>query len=114
MGDRTWIYHETEEPKIIDSDDIASFEEEGWRDSPAPFVKIADFNVDTDDSAGIQQLGDSVQGVADALNGALNLEKMTKDELEDYAKDNFGIDIDRRKSKSNLIDEIQALIDGNG
>lgn len=113
MGFRTWIYHETEEPQIIDSDEYEGYEADGWRDSPAPFIKIADFNVDADDQVGIQQLGDSVQGVADQLNGALNINEMDNDELEDYAIEHFGIDIDKRlKVKANRK-AVQAMIDGN-
>ena len=113
MGHRTWIYHKTEEPKIIDSDDRESFFEQGWRDSPAPFIKLADFDVDPDDQVAVQQLGDSVQGVADALNGALNIGEMDKDELIEYASESYGKDLDGRKGVKKLRVDVQAMIDGN-
>jgi hypothetical protein len=113
MGHRDWIYHDTEQPKIIDSDEMESYKEDGWRESPAPFIKIADFDIDPDDSVGIQQLGDTVQGVTDALNGALNIDEMDKDQLEEYALENFGIDLDKRKNEDKLRDEVRAMIDGN-
>lgn len=110
-----WMYHKTENPKIVHSEDEKQKHyDEGWRDSPAPFINIKDFNVDPDDSSAIQQLGDAVQGVADSLNGALQLENMDKEGLEEYAKEHYGKDIDRRKSTKKLRAEVQAMIDGNG
>lgn len=38
-----------------------------------------------------------------------DLEAMTKKELETYALERFGVDLDRRKSKGALIAEIEAL-----
>ena len=35
-----------------------------------------------------------------------SLNKLTKVQLEDIAKSEFGLDLDRRKKKENLIDEI--------
>lgn len=32
MGYRTWVYHKTQEAKIVDSDEREALEEEGWRD----------------------------------------------------------------------------------
>ena len=80
MSSKRWIYHETEKPKIIDSDKYESFYDDGWRDSPACFIKVADFDVDPDDDVAVQNLGDTVQGVVDALNGALNLDEMPVEE----------------------------------
>jgi len=37
MGHPQWIYHRTEEPRIIDSDDLAGYVEEGWATTPATF-----------------------------------------------------------------------------
>lgn len=108
-----WMYHKTEEPKIVDNgEDFDSMKADGWRESPAPFIDITDFNIDPDDSVAVQQLGDTVQGVADALNGAIQLDQMDKDQLEEYAQEHFGQDIDRRKSVKKLRGEVQAMIDG--
>ena len=35
--------------------------------------------------------------------------KMTKAELETYAKDQFGVDIDRRKKKADLVAQVKEL-----
>lgn len=37
------------------------------------------------------------------------LSKMTKDEIEDYAKNKFGVDLDKRKSKADLIEAVEAM-----
>ena len=37
MGHPQWIYHRTEEPRIIDSDDLPKRIEEGWATTPAAF-----------------------------------------------------------------------------
>jgi hypothetical protein len=114
MGFRQWIYHETEAPKIIDSDNFDLFYDEGWRDSPAPFIKVADFDLDADDAVGVQQLGDTVQGIVDSTNGALNIDKMKKAELFEYASDHFGVELDESMHLAQLRAEIKVLINGNG
>ena len=83
MALKAWIYHETEQPKIVDADKRQPYFDDGWADSPVKFIKIADFAVLPDNEMGIQQLGDAVEGVAKALNGALNIDSMDRDELED-------------------------------
>ena len=39
----------------------------------------------------------------------VNLASKTKKELQDYGKANFGVDIDLRKKKSDLIKQLQDL-----
>ena len=38
-----------------------------------------------------------------------SLTDMTKDELETYAKETYGVDLDKRKTKTALVEEIEAL-----
>jgi len=38
-----------------------------------------------------------------------DFDKMTKAELETYAKDQFGVDIDRRKKKADLVAQVKEL-----
>jgi len=40
----------------------------------------------------------------------VNLEKMSKDELEDFAKKKFKVDLDKRKSKRKLVSEVKKLL----
>lgn len=37
------------------------------------------------------------------------LEEMTKDELETYAREEFDVELDKRRSKKKLIDRIKTL-----
>jgi hypothetical protein len=119
MSYRQWIYHETEQPKIIDSDDLASYVEDGWADSPAQFLKLESVGLDKDkiaagdeeEAAKAQQALDAVEGVVASLNGALNLEKMKKAELEAYALEHFGVDLDKRRTKKALIKQINELME---
>jgi len=37
------------------------------------------------------------------------LEKMTKKQIEDYAKKQFKVDLDRRKKKADLVEEVVKL-----
>jgi|TARA_R110000744_G_scaffold91942_8_gene178262 hypothetical protein len=41
------------------------------------------------------------------------LAKMTKVDLEKHAQDEFGLDLDRRKTKAGMIDDLLAQIDAN-
>lgn len=109
MSHKQWIYHATKKPKIIDSDNFESMKAEGWADSPAQFIKLEDLGIDKDDTVKAQQALDMVGGVAESLNKALNLNQMNKQELEDYAKEHYGVDIDRRKSVKALRKEVKAL-----
>lgn len=111
---KCWVYHETEEPIIVDAEEAQSYYDDGWKDSPRYFVKTTDFGVEPDDHIAVQQLGEAIEGVADSLNGALNIGEMDKSDLADYAETHFGKNIDKRKSISSIRNEIQGMIDGNG
>jgi len=43
----------------------------------------------------------------------ISLEEMTKIELEDFAKEVYGIDLDRRKSKNSMINKIKQMEKGD-
>lgn len=109
---KTWIYHKTEEPKVINSDEFEGYKAEGWADTPAGFIHIVnDFGIDKDDALAVQQLGETIQGVVDSNNGALNLETMTKKELEAYGRKHLDIELDCRKSKGFLVKQIKSLLE---
>ena len=38
-----------------------------------------------------------------------SLSKLTKQGLEDFAKEKYGVDVDRRKKKDDLVKEVLAL-----
>lgn len=117
MTYRCWVYHETEEPKIVTKEEAETLYNDGWKDSPACFIKLESVGIDKDkvdagdeeENTKAQQVLDAVEGVKDSLNGALNLELMDKNELEAYAKEHFDVDIDRRKGLKRLVKEIKEL-----
>lgn len=112
-----WIYHETEQPKIIKQSDFEKAEQDGWADSPAQFIKLEDIGIsqlkidngDDQEETKAQQALDAVEGIVASLNGALNIDKLNKDELEAYALEHFGVDIDKRKSLKKLRIEVKKL-----
>jgi len=110
---KRWIYHETKQPRIINNSEYEQYEPLGWADSPAQFIKIESLGIDKEDSEKAQQALDAVAGVVESLNGALNLGSMSKNELEDYAKEHFGVDIDRRKNIKALRAEVSRLSNDN-
>lgn len=107
---RTWIYHATKKPKVIKSDEFELFESQGWADSPAKFAKIVDFGVDEDNAQQVQALGEAIDGVKDAANGALNIGSMDKKQLEEYATKHFNVDLDRRKGIKALRKQVNELL----
>ena len=109
---RRWIYHETKEAFTIEDEEFESYEKEGWKDSPAYFIKLPDVGVDPDDPMAVQQFGEAVEGVKNSLNGALNVDKMDKFKLEEYAREHFGTELDRRQKIKTLREQVKALISG--
>lgn len=106
---RRWIYHAKNDPKIIDSCDFEKHEKAGWADTPAKFAKIVDFGVDENDPAAVQVLGEAIAGVNERINGELNLELMSKDELEKHARKHFKVELDKRRTKAVMVAEIKDL-----
>ncbi len=101
---RQYLYHETKAPMIIDTKDVDNYK--GWKDSPMHFIKTTDFGVDPKDSAKVQFLGESIQGVKDCCNGLLNLRIMNMKELREFASVHFKSI--KARSKKALIDKIEA------
>lgn len=111
MG-RRWIYHKTEEPFIIEDEEFESYEKKGWKDSPAYFIKLPDVGVDPDEPMKVQEFGEAVEGVVNSLNGALNINEMDKHELEAYAREHYGTELDKRQKLRTLRKQVKSLIDG--
>lgn len=109
---RRWIYHATEEPKIINSDEFKGYEDKGWKDSPAEFCKTTDFDVDPKDKEKVQALGEAIEGVADRINGELNVDVMDKEQLAMFAKEHFKVDLEMNKRVGTLRKQVKKLIKG--
>jgi hypothetical protein len=109
---RLWIYHKKEEPKIININELDEFEKDGWKDSPLYFIKLPDVNIDPEDNIAIQEFGNAVDGVRDSLNGALNLDLMSKSELIEYGKKHYGLEFNNRHRINTIKTSIKQSIDG--
>ena len=117
MSHKRWVYHATKKPKIINGCDFEQMESEGWADSPAKFLKLEDLGIDkakidagdAEEEGKAQQALDMVDGVKESLNKALNIDKMSKNELQDYAIEHYGVDLDKSKSVKVLRKEVKAL-----
>jgi hypothetical protein len=116
---KTWVYHATKAPKVIDSSEFEQMTALGWADSPAIFLKLETIGIsqekikngDVDEAAKAQQALDAVEGIKDYMNGSLNFNKMNKQELEDFAKHHFGVDLDRRQKPNKMIKQIKDLME---
>jgi hypothetical protein len=117
----TWIYHKTEQPRIINQSDYPSHKESGWLDSPASFLNQADFGIDREkmldgdsqEALKAQQVFDSINGVKDYCNGVLNLDSMTKKQLFDFAKKHLKIELNLNATKAKLLEKIRGKIGGD-
>jgi hypothetical protein len=107
---RRWIYHKDFDPKIIISNEFEKYESEGWADSPAKFSYIPDFGVDPEDEVKVNMLGEAIDGVADRINGELNISVMGKNKLEEYARRHFDVELDKRKSLKALRLQVKGLM----
>jgi hypothetical protein len=116
---KTWVYHATKAPKIINNSEYEQVSAHGWADSPARFLKLETIGIsqekitngDVEEAAKAQQALDAVEGVKDYMNGSLNFDKMNKQELEDFAKHHFGVDLDRRLKPNKMIKQIKDLME---
>lgn len=113
MAGKCWVYHKTEDPIIIYNKEYKQYEKKGWKDSPAHFIKLTDLGIDPDDTILVQTFGESVEGVVKSLNGSLNIDKMTKSKLSEYASEHHGCELDLKNKLSVLKDQVHALIAGD-
>lgn len=114
---RRWVYHETEQPKIIHDSEFEQYESEGWKSTPAAFLTYDDVGIDKDaaiegDMGEImkgQQVKDAIDGVSEAVNGMLNLEIMTKVQLVEFAEKHLPGKVKKSLSKQAMINKIKEL-----
>lgn len=99
---KRWIYHKTKSPKVINNDEFELFESQGWADSPAKFIELKDFNVDPENQGEVQQFGETIEGVKNAVNGALNIDSMDKKELQKYAQESYGEELNMKRTVKTL------------
>ena len=108
---RAYIYHATEEPKIVYLEDEQEWYDKGWADSPAAFFDMKSHGLDPENKMLVQKTGEDLAGIKDAVNGALNLAHMTKRELTEYAEKNFGTELSMTKMKhAEMVSAIEGML----
>lgn len=90
---KTWKYHPEKGGKIFDLDEVDEdeLESDGWENIPFDHPSRSD-----------------------AADEADEAEPATKDSLEAYALEKYGVNLDKRKSLKKLIAEVEALDNGHG
>jgi hypothetical protein len=109
---RQWVYHKTEKPKIVLVEEAEELFKKGWAKSPAAFLDMKEHGLDPKNASLVQLTGEALNGVADELNKALNIDSMNGPELRAFAKDNFNAEFPVNTSKENLKKSVQELLDG--
>ncbi len=114
---RTWVYHATEKPKIVNREMAETLYDQGWADTPAVFIKTTDFGIDPDDEVNVQALGATVEAVKDRLNDELNFDSMTNKEIDAYAEKHHDTNFDLRsyrgkKGRERLLAEAKEMAAG--
>jgi len=109
MAFRMWIYHQSEQPQIIESDCFDGMKLEGWSDTPATFLNLDELGIDKDDPVKVQQFGESVEGVKEALNAELNINIMSKADLIAYAKDHLHVEFEDSISLKLLRKKVKEI-----
>lgn len=66
----------------------------------------------TEESVSLESVVSAAEDAPAEGEKQVNLDEMTKDELEAFANENFGVDIDKRLSKENMIQKIMNLASG--
>ena len=100
------IYNDTPE-----DEDIANDEEESDLDDEqdSEDETVDDVNNDLDDESEEESDDEEWDGEDHIENDAIDLESMTKRELEELGREH-GIELDRRKNKSDLIEELKEVL----
>ena len=91
-GEKRWIYHSTEKPKIVLESEAEKFYADGWAKTPAAFKK--------------ETLSNEIKT---ALDGLVRLESMKKTELLEFAENSFGEKLNQALNKQELIDAILTI-----
>ena len=113
---RAYVYKQIEgkmEARMIYQDEKTQHLEDGWKDTPAAWY---DFKPMINKETGevprelLDLTMETIDGVVDAANGALNLELMEGKELNAYAKKHFGMEFHHalgdKKKRQRIQDEL--------
>jgi len=109
-----WLYKEDLASGVkVRLDEVDEYIKDGWLDTPDKWGKK---DVQPVDGWEVEKVSVKVEKVPvkveEVEEEECSLEDMDKSELLQYAKALFEVDLDKRKSKPNLIKEIEALENG--
>lgn len=107
---QTWIYHRTEQPKIIDSRDLKEHLENGWAESPAEFTDLSKV-IDMGNETEVQMVGEVMDEMVTRANDALAAKTVNRKRLCDLAQ-KYGVDSDEI-STPNLRKLVIEAANGN-
>ena len=103
---KTWIYSATKEPKIIMFSEFDKYKEDGWADSPAAFLDLTIMDIDVDNDADIQALGNMTEYMKDMHNWILNIDNKSVKEIKAFALEHFDLKMltqKKHKMKDKLL-----------
>lgn len=108
-----WLYKETIETGIkVRLDEVQGYLEDGWLDTPDKWGKEGVVALKGwDYITPVTSKGKTAKAAVKDDDCALS--DMTKNELELYAREQFNVELDKRKNKATLIKQIEALENGN-
>lgn len=105
MGYPKWQYEMRDgqvHGEIFDSEELP----EGWFDTPKECREGAKDEKHPEISEAQENASDAASELKEALKD------MDKEELEEFAKREFGVDLDKRKKLETLVKEVADMIDG--
>lgn len=103
---KTWIYSKTEEPKVILFSEFDKYKEDGWADSPAAFLDLTIMDINVDNQAEVQSLGEMTVFMGDMHNWILNIDTKTVKEIKAFALEHFDFKMmtqKKNKMKASLL-----------
>lgn len=123
MTYRTMLHHKTEGKRIFELPDDAEqreyaleeLAEDGWKERAVIRAELAEGAQNTAEPESTPAESTPEQPASEVQpkpTEDASLDSMDKNDLEAYARDRFGVDLDKRKSEKNLRAEIAKLESG--
>ncbi len=107
---RLYLYRSGFDPVEVDEGEMQGFIDEGWLESPLSYLHLPDHGIDPDDQEMVQVFGESVEGIVKNVNGLLNLDLMTHNELICFADNHYStkFQVDESISRDDILQMIKS------
>ena len=121
---KSWIYHRTKEPKIVDDLELAEYFRDGWADTPAAFNEAEEsflreeepepeedldfFEVEFETEEEAEDTPD--ESFICASENELSLEMMTKKELQEFCQKHFEVTLPHRLGRDMMEERVRDLL----